>query len=59
MSLDIQVSEDPNNFETAEVVAHIDPGSRLHFFHAELGHHEIVNGKEAQCFCNLTFVFDV
>ena len=41
------------------MVAHIDPGSPLPVFHAELGHHEILNGKEARCFCNMTSVFDV
>ena len=53
MSLDIKTSADGEPLATAVIHAHIDPSARLPFIHAELGHHDVVNGKESRCHCNV------
>ena len=59
MSIDIKANDDPSDFSTSEVLAQIDPQSRLPFLHAELGHHDFENNVETKCHCHMTSVYDV
>ena len=40
-------------------MAIIDPSSRLPFLHAEPGHIEVKNGKEARCHCHVSTIYDI
>ena len=54
MTMDVAISDD----KTAELLANIDPQTRLPFVLGELGHHDVVDGKETKCHCNVTSIYD-
>lgn len=51
MTMELKVGKDSNNSSLERIHANIDPSSRLPFLHAELGHHDVVDGKESRCHC--------
>lgn len=52
MTLELKVCDNNDNDSLELVCAHIDPASRLLYLHAELGHHDLVDGKETHCHCS-------
>ena len=60
MTMQLQKEECDSKSKKHDLIhANIDPSSRLPFVLGELGHHDIKNGKDAKCHCNITSIYDV